>query len=260
MNATIPTLFVSHGAPTLIQEDVPARDFLKQLGEDIGRPSAVLAVSAHWETTAPTVATTERPETIHDFHGFPESLYRLSYPAPGAPALARRAAALLRQGGFTASEDPSRGLDHGAWVPLMLMYPDADIPVAQLSIQPTLGPAHHLAVGRALASLRDENVLVLASGGAVHNLRQLDWNRHGEPPDWVKQFDAWLAMRLEAGAVDDLVAYRERAPGARLAHPRDDHFLPLFVALGAAGADAKGRQLHSSHTHGSLSMTAFSFS
>lgn len=260
MSDKLPTLFVSHGAPTLILEDVPARDFLKRLGESIARPSAVLAVSAHWETATPTVGTAEQPETIHDFHGFPEALYRLRYPAPGATTLARRAASLLRDAGFPAGEDSAHGLDHGAWVPLMLMFPDADIPVTQLSIQPALGPAHHLAVGCALAPLRDENVLVLASGGAVHNLRQLDWNRHGAPPAWVRDFDTWLAAQVEAGAAADLVAYRERAPGAQLAHPRDEHFLPLFVAMGAAGRDAKGHRVHASHTHGSLSMAAFSFS
>jgi 4,5-DOPA dioxygenase extradiol len=256
----LPTLFVSHGAPTLIEEDVPARAFLKQAGTDFGRPSAVLAVSAHWETAAPVVASTTQPATIHDFTGFPDSLYRLRYPAPGAPALAARVVSLLAEAGFGATQDASRGLDHGAWVPLMLMYPDADVPVTQVSIQPQAGPAHHLAIGRALALLRAENVLVLASGGAVHNLRTLAWNSHGAPPAWVRAFDDWLLQNIEQGAVDDVIAYRSRAPGGERAHPRDEHLLPLFVALGAAGPHARGSRIHTSFAHGSLSMAAFSFS
>jgi 4,5-DOPA dioxygenase extradiol len=140
------------------------------------------------------------------------------------------------------------------------MYPDADIPVAQISIQPELGPAHHLAIGRALASLRDEGVLILASGSAVHNLRDLEWGADGSPPaEWAQQFDTWLTDRIERGATDDLVAYRELAPHAVRAHPRDEHLLPLFAALGAAGEDARGRRIHASFTMGSLSMAAFSF-
>lgn len=256
----LPTLFVSHGAPTLVHEDVAARAFLRGLGGAVSRPKAVLAVSAHWETAVPTVATTDRPETIHDFHGFPPDLYRLRYPAPGAPSLARQAAAFLTAAGLGTVEDPTRGFDHGAWVPLLLMYPDADIPAAQISIQTPLGPAHHVAVGRALAPLREQGVLVLASGGAVHNLRALRWNQDSAPAPWAAAFDAWLAERIAAGAVDDLVSYRSLAPGGNIAHPRDEHLLPLFVALGAAGANAKGRRLHDSFTHGSLSMAAFSFS
>src|SRR5690606_17977638 len=223
------SLFVSHGAPTLILEDVPARDFLRGLGGDFARPQAVVAVSAHWETARPTIGTSPRPQTIHDFHGFPVQLYQLTYPALGAPDLAVRIIGMLQEAGLAAGADPVRGLDHGAWVPLRLMYPEADIPVLQLSVQPERGPSHHLAVGRALAPLRDENVLVLASGGAVHNLRELNWHHHAAPPAWAREFDDWLASSVQEGAVDDLVAYRERAPHAVRAHPRDEHFLPLFV-------------------------------
>jgi len=257
---TLPALFVSHGAPTLVLEDIPARDFLKGLGAAVGKPTAVLAVSAHWETDAPALSTVERPETIHDFYGFPEALYRLSYPAPGAPALADEAAKLLKEAGLAATMAPSRGLDHGAWVPLMLMYPEADIPVTQLSIQPHLGPAHHLAVGRALAPLRSQNVLILGSGGAIHNLRALAWREHDAPPAWAADFDRWLADHAETGDAEALVAYRKMAPNAEHAHPRDEHFMPFFVALGAGGKGAKGKRLHASFAHGSLSMAAFSFS
>lgn len=256
----LPSLFVSHGAPTLILEDVPTRDFLRNLGATIDRPKAVVAVSAHWETDIPSVSAAAAPETIHDFHGFPDALYRLSYPARGAPTLAPRVAALLSERGIRTHVDPSRGLDHGAWVPMMLMFPQADIPVLQLSIQPHLGPGHHLAVGRALAPLREEGVLILGSGGAVHNLRTLAWNRHDAPDAWAQEFDDWLLKKIDESAADDLVAYRERAPGAVLAHPRDEHLMPLFVAFGAGGAKPVGRRINAGFNHGSLSMAAFSFS
>lgn len=257
---TLPALFVSHGAPTLILENGSTCRFLGDLGGTLPRPQAVLVVSAHWETERPTFGAAVQLDTIHDFYGFPDALYRLRYPAPGARTVAQRAAALLNEQGIPSALDPARGLDHGAWVPLLLMYPEADIPVLQLSIQPHLGTAHHVAVGRALRPLRDEGVLILASGGAVHNLRALAWNRADAPEPWAQGFDDWLAAKIESGAVDDLVAYRGRAHGAVQAHPRDEHLLPLFVALGAAGENAVGKRIHHGFEHGSLSMAAFSFS
>jgi 4,5-DOPA dioxygenase extradiol len=251
----IPPVFVSHGAPTLVLEDLPARHFLAKLGEELPRPKAILCVSAHWETDQTTVSTAERPETIHDFYGFPEQLYRMRYPAPGAPDLAREAAGLLRQAGFVCTEDPQRGLDHGAWSPLILIYPDADVPVTQLSIQPGRGPEHHLAVGHALAELPDQGVLILASGGAVHNLGQFRVDRHNAA-DWAIAFEDWLTQRLAAGDAAALAKYAGLSEGAK-AHPTDDHFLPLFVALGAAGEGARGRALHRSFAHGSLAMSAY---
>lgn len=256
----LPSLFVSHGAPTLILENVSARDFLRSLGASIKQPKAIVVASAHWETDVPTVSTAATPETIHDFGGFPDELYRLSYPAPGAPQLALRVVELLSRRGIAATTDSTRGLDHGAWVPLLLMYPAADIPVLQISIQPHHGPQHHLDIGRALAPLCEDDVLILGSGGAVHNLRALAWNRHEAPDAWAQAFDDWLANKVDEGAVDDLVDYRERAPNAVRAHPRDEHLLPLFVALGAGGTKPVGRRIHSGFNHGSLSMAAFSFS
>lgn len=256
----LPSLFVSHGAPTLILENGPSCDFLRGLGAALPRPKAILAVSAHWETEQPTLSAATQPETIHDFYGFPDALYRLRYPAPGAPELARRAASLLRADDLHPAIDNARGLDHGAWLPLMLMYPEADIPVLQLSIQPQLGTAHHVSVGRALAPLREEDVLILASGGAVHNLRALAWNEEGRPQAWAREFDEWLARSVETAAVDDLVAYRERAPGAVQSHPRDEHLMPIFVALGTAQKHALGKRIYHGFEHGSLSMAAFSFS
>src|SRR5512132_4395224 len=170
----LPTLFLSHGAPTLAVEQTDQTRAWAKLAAEMPKPKAILAVSAHWDTDTPMLSSAAHPETIHDFSGFPRALYEVRYPAPGAPARAQRTAELLK-----ATIDPARGLDHGAWVPLKWMYPAADIPVAQLSVQSRLGPRHHLEVGRALQALRDEGVLVLASGGIVHNLRDLEWHRKG---------------------------------------------------------------------------------
>lgn len=243
-------VFVSHGAPTLLIEDEPAKDAMRRLGRELPRPKAVLCISAHWETDAPAVSTAARPETIHDFYGFPEELYRLRYPAPGAPALGRRAAELTG-----AATDETQGLDHGAWVPMTLMYPDADMPVAQLSIQHALGPAHHVRLGRALKPLRDEGVMILASGSATHNLRLLSW-QGGPTPAWARDFDDWLDRTLGAGAVDDLIDYRTKAPHGATAHPRDEHFLPIHVAAGAGG---KARAAYRGFAKGALSMAAYVF-
>lgn len=253
----LPALFLSHGSPMLVFEDIPARHFIAGLAGMIEPPKAILCVSAHWETERPTVSAATAPETIHDFYGFPDELYRLRYPAPGAPALARRVVELLDEASIGGAIDPSRGLDHGAWNPLLLIYPNADVPVAQLSIQAHLDPAHHAKIGRALQPLRGEGVLVLASGGAVHNLRQFHIDRE-TPAPWAVSFEEWLTGRIAAGDEDALLAYRQQRPEGRLAHPRDEHLLPLFVALGAGGGVA-GRPLHRSFAHGSLSMAAFAW-
>ncbi len=253
----LPSLFLSHGSPMLVFEDIPARHFIAELGRTLEHPKAILCISAHWETERPTVSTAAAPETIHDFYGFPEELYRLRYPAPGAPALARRTVELLEEAGVGTAIDADRGLDHGAWNPLLLIYPQADVPVTQLSIQAHLDPAHHAKVGRALQPLRREGVLVLASGGAVHNLRQFHIDRE-QPAPWAVSFDDWLADRVAAADEQALLTYRQQRPDGRLAHPRDEHLLPLFVALGAGGSVA-GHPLHRSFAHGSLSMAAYAW-
>jgi 4,5-DOPA dioxygenase extradiol len=252
---SMPALFVSHGSPTLILEDVPARAFLATLGQQVPRPKAIVAVSAHWNTDKPTVSLAARPETIHDFYGFPDALYRLHYDAPGAPALAARVAELT-----SAQRDPAYGLDHGAWVPAMLGWPEADIPIFQLSVQPHSSPAHHIALGRKLAPLREEGVLILGSGSTTHNLRRLVRGGPGAKPEpWAVAFDDWLAETLEKGDEVALADYRTRAPNAREAHPTDEHFLPIHVAFGAAGEGAHGRALHRSFTLGNLSMASYAF-
>lgn len=258
---TMPALFISHGAPTLLLETAaPAYAFLSQLAAQLPRPRAVLAVSAHWETAVPMASAAPAPETIHDFYGFPDELYRRRYRAAGSPETAARVVGLIEKAGFSAAVDPNRGLDHGAWAPLSLMWPDADVPVLQLSIQPQQSAARHLALGRALRPLLDEGVLVLGSGSATHNLRALDWRGTGEPPAaWSTAFTDWLNGRLEAGDTEAVAAWLSQAPDARRAHPTDDHFLPLPVALGAAGEGARGVLLHGSYAYGSLAMHAYRF-
>jgi 4,5-DOPA dioxygenase extradiol len=256
----LPSLFISHGAPTLPLDACPAREFLKGLSAEIDRPRAILAVSAHWDSDAPAVNNVAVNETIHDFYGFPEALYRIRYKAPGSAALAERTRALLNDAGFACGSDRSRGLDHGAWSPLSLIYPDPVIPVVQLSVQSGLGAAHHFALGRALAPLREEGVLVLGSGGFVHNLRTLTrWVVDAPEPQWSTDFGDWVHERLAQGRAEELLDYRRLAPNAALAHPTEEHFLPLFVAFGAGGKEAQGHRLHRNVMYGSQRMDAYAF-
>jgi len=261
MTTTLPALFLSHGSPALILEDCPARDFLRTVGTLVPRPKAILVVSAHWETEVPTVTTGSAPETVHDFFGFPAPLYAIRYAAPGAPALAGRVAGLLRDAGFAADGDPAQGFDHGVWAPLCLAYPAADIPVVQLSLQPRLDARHHFAIGRALAPLRDEGVLIVGSGSTTHNLmafRQLRLSLAMPAVDWAAAFADWRAAAVQAGDEAALLDWRS-APEARRNHPTPEHFLPFFVALGAGTPGQPGRLLHRSMTYGVLAMDAYAF-
>jgi 4,5-DOPA dioxygenase extradiol len=242
----------------MIIENCPTRDFLRQLGVDIGRPRGIVCVSAHWTTSEPRVTMHPQPKTIHDFYGFPEELYTLEYPAPGDPVLAQRVHSLLRAAGIAADKDMSRGFDHGAWAPLMLMYPDADIPLIQLSVQPQRGPDHHMAVGKALQPLLDEEVLILASGSATHNLRDFfGRSLNSAPLPYAHEFAEWLKDAVVAGRTDDLLNYARCAPYALLNHPTPEHFLPLLVSCGAGKT---GQVLHDEYTYGILSMAAFKWS
>jgi 4,5-DOPA dioxygenase extradiol len=250
-------LFLSHGSPMLALDAGDAGRFWERLGAATPRPDSVLCCSAHWNTEGPVVSAADRPETIHDFYGFPEPLYRIFYPTPGAPAVGRRAAALLQDAGLSCAIDPARGLDHGAWVPLKSMYA-AGIPVASLSVQPQRDAAWHCRLGRALAPLTQENVLVLATGGAVHNLREM--NRDGgETPAWAREFDEWLAEMFAPGNEAELLDWQRRAPDPRRAHPSPEHLMPIFVAYGAAGPGARGERIYSGFTLGSMSMAAYRF-
>lgn len=252
-----PSLFISHGSPMILLDDCPARRFMSDYGSSVERPAAVLMISAHWETPVVSVASTPRPGTIHDFYGFPEAMYRFHYRAPGAPDVAARAAACLHGAGLEVAEDPDRGLDHGAWVPLAYMFPDADIPVAQVSIQSHLGPRHHLEMGRALAPLRDEGVLILCSGNITHGRRAGAVN---EPPlGWVTAFSEWVHHAVAEGRTEDLINYRALAPYSAENHPTEDHYLPLLIALGAGGEAAEATPLHASYTYGTISMDSYAF-
>ncbi|APV48517.1 dioxygenase [Betaproteobacteria bacterium GR16-43] len=256
MSTTLPSLFVSHGAPTLAVESNAVTQAWGRLAQELPRPESILMVSAHWDTPAPAVSSASKPETIHDFSGFPRELYDVRYPASGAPALARRAKALLDGAGLETAVDPARGLDHGAWVPLKWMYPEADIPVTQLAVQSRLGTKHHHDLGRALAPLRKEGVLVFGSGGIVHNLRELDWGRTGAVMDWARAFNDWIALHLERGDTEALLDYRKRAPQPARAHPTEEHFDPFFVAMGAGG---KPKRIDLGFDYGSLGMDAWLF-
>lgn len=213
--------------------------FFKTLGAELPRPRAILAVSAHWETASPAASISVRPETIHDFYGFPAPLYELRYAAPGAPDVARRAATLIDNAGLGVTALGERGLDHGAWTPLRFMYPAHDIPVTQLAVQSHLGAQHHYNLGRALAPLPDEGVLIVGSGGVSHNLREWRSVPAGTSPAWMTEFVAWVRNALETRDHAALIDYVKQAPQAARNHPTHEHFLPLFVALGAAGADAR---------------------
>jgi 4,5-DOPA dioxygenase extradiol len=257
MPTRLPSLFVSHGAPTLpLEISNPTHAFLRGLGPDIGRPQAILMVSAHWDTPLATVTTATRHATLHDFYGFPPELYAMHYAAPGAPELARDVISLLQADGIAAQGDAARALDHGAWVPLMLMYPQADIPVVQLSLQTIAGTGYHLRIGEALRPLRDHGVLVIGSGGATHNLREFFRPTAGVDFSYATQFTDWLAKTLQDRDLDSLVHYRNLAPSAARAHPSEEHFLPLLTAVGAGGPAAT--RLHQSMI-GSLAMDAYRF-
>jgi 4,5-DOPA dioxygenase extradiol len=259
---SLPTLFISHGSPMLAVDDSPARRFLLELGKMLPRPKAILVVSAHWESMdAPAVSFAARPETIHDFGGFPAALFAIEYPAPGAPEIAACAAELLEQAEFSVKRSADRGLDHGAWVPLRLMYPDADIPVTQISVLSGATPAEHEKLGQALGKLRDEDVLIIGSGSLTHNLYEFRGRAIDAPaPSWVSDFGTWMMTMLRDNQREALLDYRRQAPFAARNHPTEEHLLPLFVAMGAAGEAAKAERIHASYEYGVLAMDVYAFS
>lgn len=258
--APLPALFLSHGAPSLAldRDGAYARD-LRRFTRALPEPAALVVVSAHWET-GPSVLVTGSPSppTIHDFGGFPEELYRIRYPCPGEPRLAAEIAALLTLGGLHAQLDEARGLDHGAWVPLSLAYPEARVPVVQVSLPRRAAPEVLFRMGAALGPLRDRDVLLTGTGGAVHNLGRVDLSAaDAEVMPWAARFDAWLAGRLSAGDFDGVLRYRTEAPDARLAAPTPEHFDPLLVVLGAARPGETVRWIHEGFQYGSLSLRSF---
>jgi 4,5-DOPA dioxygenase extradiol len=256
-----PALFISHGSPMTALMDSPARHFLNGLAALLPRPTAILVASAHWETAAPTVNSVACNTTIHDFGGFPRALYELQYNPLGAPALAAELAGSLREAGFSPRIDTARGLDHGAWVPLLLAYPDADIPVLQLSLQPARGPSHHFALGAALRSSREAGVLIIGSGSFTHDLRRFRGGVALDAPETadVTAFSTWMDVRITTADVAALLDYRRQAPHAADEHPTEEHLLPLHVALGAAAPNFRAERLHSSVEFGFLRMDTYAF-
>lgn len=262
----MPTLFLSHGSPRHAIESGWIGEAWSMLAARLGTPRAILVASAHWETSVPMLTGSHRPETVHDFGGFPRALYELRYPAPGDPVLAARAATLLRQQGLPAGVDPERGFDHGTWVPLLHLFPAANIPVVQISLQSHLSASHSIAVGKALAPLADEGVLIVGSGHMTHNLR--DWygsaRLHGmrpnrtPPADYVREFTRWVDEALHAGG-ERLATWKEAAPNALRAHPSDEHFLPLPLAYAAAGPAPDVERIELGTDSAVLSMDSYLF-
>lgn len=260
-----PSLFISHGAPDIAIADTPATAFLRGLFARLARPRAILVASAHFEAEGEVLVSADAaPATIRDFGGFDRRLYEIEYPAPGDPALAGEIVARLGMAGLPARLAADRGFDHGTWVPLHLMRPQADVPVVQVSVDPSAGPEHHHRLGAALRALRDEDVLVIGSGAFTHDLRAAFVNvrsgrRDAEVPAFVDAFADWMSERILAGDRAALLDYRSLAPFAVQNHPSDEHLMPLFVALGAADSSEAVQLLHSSRDYGAIGMEAFAF-
>lgn len=257
-----PTLFLSHGAPTLAIDDSPAHHFLRGLGARLGNPEAIVVFSAHHDARPVSVTSSTAPATWHDFGGFSPRLNAIGYPAPGDPGLANDIVSRLERAGIPSALDAARGFDHGAWIPLHLMYPDADVPVVQVAIDARRDACWHEQLGSALAPLRDAGVLLIGSGSITHDLGSF----FGTPqplnaaaPAWVTAFSEWLAERLESGDRDAVRHAVTRGPHGRRNHPTPEHLLPLHIALGAAGVAARARRLHQSTAHGVLAMDMYAF-
>ena len=258
-----PALFVSHGAPTIVIDDTPARHFLAGLAGGLPTlPDAIVMISAHYDVPLASITSAAYPHTIHDFGGFPEELYKMRYSAPGSPDLAQRISRLLFSADFANELDPERGFDHGTWTPLMLAWPEADIPVVQISINSRETPEYHYRLGRVLEQLRDDNILIIGSGAITHNLHA--FFRGGYVTDapaqpWVTDFLGWLDAQLIAGDHQAVLGAIGMAPHGTDNHPTMDHILPLFVALGAGGVAGKATKLHASVEYGVLAMDAWRF-
>ncbi|MCO6056807.1 dioxygenase [Pseudomonas sp. MOB-449] len=259
MSTAYPVLFVSHGAPTFAVEPGLAGAKLRALGKALPRPTAIVVVSPHWMTRGTVrIGASENPETIHDFGGFPEPLYRLYYPAPGQPDLASRIHAMLSAAGWSSAIDRTRGLDHGVWVPLLHLLPEADVPVVQVSLPMPLEPLGALRLGQVLQPLREAGVLIIGSGSLTHNLYEFR-SGHAPTAKYVTRFAEWTAEKLRTGDIESLLEYRRLAPEAARAHPSEEHLLPLFVALGAAGEAYAMQLIEGGVTYGVLAMDSCLF-
>lgn len=260
MKDMIPSFFIAHGAPLLAIEDNDYTQFLQELGKTLPKPKAIILFSAHWEASTQQVSDVEEYSTIYDFGGFPDALYQIQYPAKGQKELTKEIEDLFAQEGIPFEKETRRGLDHGAWVVLRMLYPDADIPVIAMSVNQNLTPDQQYRIGQSLSSLREKDVLIIGSGGTVHNLRAVRWSDTGVE-EWALGFDEWLGEHLKNWDKDTLFNYYTLAPGAELAVPRygKEHFVPLFYAMGAADQDKKATLLHRSYRYGNLSHSVWQF-
>ncbi|MEG6586298.1 4,5-DOPA dioxygenase extradiol [Dendrosporobacter sp. 1207_IL3150] len=251
----MPAIFVGHGSPMIAIEDSPYSRTWAQIAAELPKPEAILSISAHWYTKGTRVMVNDRPRTIHDFYGFPEALYRIMYPASGAPDYARKARELL---GDSAVFDESWGLDHGTWCVLRSMYPEADIPVFQVSVDRSASPEEHYALGRKLFDLRNQGVMIFGSGNVVHNLSMIDWSRGGGY-DWAYEFDNAIVDHVLKKAHQGVIEYQRLGRPAQMAVPTLEHFLPLLYVLGAVNENDLIRVYNQVCTMGSLSMTSYVF-
>lgn len=262
----LPALFISHGSPMFAIEGGESGPALSRLGRRLKEQAeaglrGVVIMSPHWMARSPAVMSTSEPATWHDFGGFPPELYKLAYPAPGAPELAAEVGALLRDHGIAVQDDPKRPLDHGAWVPLMHLFPEADVPVVQVALPAGWGPAQVYAMGQALQPLRERGVLLVGTGSMTHNLSEFFGGQREAAP-YVVEFSRWVEAAVERGDLDALIDYQRQAPNAQRAHPSDDHFLPLFFALGAGGFGAGDQPVRPGYVtrevmYGILAMDSF---
>ncbi|TWH24483.1 MULTISPECIES: class III extradiol ring-cleavage dioxygenase [unclassified Aminobacter] len=261
----MPSLFISHGGPNVVTDESPARTYLMGLSHLLPKPKAIVIVSAHFETGGVAVVTDPAPGMIYDFGGFAPELYEMVYPAPGSPELAERVIGMLDGAGFAPYPLEKRGYDHGAWTPLKLAFPDADIPVVQVSIDPNRDAAWHYALGRALAPLREEGILLIGSGHITHNLRALfPVMRHGNEPDpelteKVNAFTTWFAERFAEGDREAILDWKNRAPFPAENHPTDEHLMPIFFAYGAGGDSPRVERAHSSMQYGFFAWDSYLF-
>lgn len=254
----LPSFFIGHGAPSLALEHNEYTAFLNQLGSELPKPKAIVLFTAHWESREQLVSGAQSYDTIYDFSGFQRELYQIQYPASGDYAIASEIQALLQQADIPAGIDTVRGLDHGAWVVLRLLYPEADIPVIALSVNRHLSNAEQYRIGKALASLREKDILIIGSGGTVHHLRRLDWGA-SHIDEWAVEFDSWLEDKLKSWDLEALFQYDRLAPFAQDAVPTPEHFIPLLLAMGAGDPNQKASLEHRSYQYGNLSLSCWRF-
>ncbi len=257
----MPSYFIAHGSPMLAIENNEYTEFVKLLGNTIPKPKAIVLFSAHWESNVQKVSNLKQYQTIHDFYGFPEELFRIEYPAKGDHKIARDIEDFLKKQGISYAFDTERGLDHGAWVVLKMLYPNAEIPVISMSVSPKLAPQEQYNIGKSLSELRDKDILIIASGGTVHNLGAVKFRDEGTVDQWALEFDQWLEKHMNQWDLASLFNYASSAPNGQLAVPPNgnEHFIPIFYAMGAADNSRTAKLLHRSYRYGNLSHSIWQF-